>query len=147
MPRSARHEVARFYLDENVSTELSDVLVSAGHDVLSTDDAGRKGNSDVRQLVFAAREGRIAITHNRDDFVLVHEAWIAYATAWGVARPVKHPGISVLPQPPLMPSTEAADEIDRVSHVSRLANRIWVWRRPLGWYEPALAIDVMQLDP
>ncbi len=145
LSQSTRHEVARFYLDENVSNELRHFLTASGNDVLSTDAAGRKGDSDVRQLVFATQQGRITITHNRAHFSLVHEAWVAFGKVWGLARPFDHPGILVLPQPPQMRTPIAASEIDRLAFAGLESSRIWVWRPDMGWSEPPFAIDHIRL--
>lgn len=59
----------RLYLDEDVPVQIAAPLRRAGFDVLTTREAGRLQAEDPDQLAFAAREGRVLITLNRDDFV------------------------------------------------------------------------------
>jgi len=92
--------VARFYLDENVSNGIVEPWRAAGHRVLSTDAARRKGGSDVRQLLFASYEARIMVTYDLGHFSLVHEAWIAFnptrqrhaAVSWLAGKPPSRDG-------------------------------------------------------
>ncbi len=60
--------MASFYLDEDVPVAVGDHLRLLGHDVETTDEAGRKGSDDQSQLVYAMGRGRIVITHNRVHF-------------------------------------------------------------------------------
>ncbi len=59
----------RLYLDEDVPVQVAPPLRAAGFDVLTTREAGRLKAEDPDQLAFAAREGRVLITLNLDDFV------------------------------------------------------------------------------
>ena len=58
----------RLYLDEDVSVLVGRMISARGYDVISTLDAGNLGSSDIRQIEYAAREGRVLLTHNRVDF-------------------------------------------------------------------------------
>lgn len=59
----------RLYLDEDVPVQIAPPLRHAGFDVLTTREAGRLRTEDPDQLAFAARERRVLVTFNRDDFV------------------------------------------------------------------------------
>ena len=56
------------YLDENVHVLIAKIVQSHGFKALTTQDAGRKGTSDARQLEFASKEGYAILTHDRVDF-------------------------------------------------------------------------------
>ena len=63
----------RIYLDEDsVDHVLVRLLTQAGHDVQSPADAGRSGKPDPVQFLYAIQESRAILTHNHDDFVLLH---------------------------------------------------------------------------
>lgn len=66
--------MARIYLDEDVPIEVADFLRSWGHDVETTDEAGRKQTPDPSQMAYAIAAGRIMVTHNRKDYKRLHRA-------------------------------------------------------------------------
>jgi predicted nuclease of predicted toxin-antitoxin system len=62
------------YLDEDsAQTLLVKLLRAAGHDVLTPATAGHSGEKDPAQFSYAIREDRVFLTHNYDDFQLLHE--------------------------------------------------------------------------
>ena len=64
--------MANYYLDEHVGDVFVPPLTTLGHDVLSTRDAGNKGLSDPRQLLFAGHHARVMVTFNTRHFTLLH---------------------------------------------------------------------------
>jgi predicted nuclease of predicted toxin-antitoxin system len=58
----------KFYLDEHIPKGVVEGLRRRGLDVLTVQEAGRSGDSDEKQLAFAAREGRVLVTFD-DDFL------------------------------------------------------------------------------
>lgn len=59
----------RFLLDEDLPPLVAEVGRALGTDVQSVHEIGRIGLPDPEQLLFAAREGRIFVTRNRNDFL------------------------------------------------------------------------------
>jgi predicted nuclease of predicted toxin-antitoxin system len=59
----------KFYLDEDLSPKIAEILRRSGMDALSAHEAGMCEASDQRQLDFAAKEKRCLVTRNRDDFI------------------------------------------------------------------------------
>ncbi len=67
----------RLYFDEDASVDSAVNLASRGFDVLTVRDAGRLHLADEAQLAFAVQEQRAMVTHNRTDFELLHEQYLA----------------------------------------------------------------------
>ena len=59
----------KFYLDEDLSPKIADILRKNGIDALSAHEIGAVGVSDLQQLEFAGKEKRCLVTRNRDDFI------------------------------------------------------------------------------
>ncbi len=59
----------KFYLDEDLSPKVAEILRKSGIDALSAHEARMCEASDQRQLDFAAAEKRCLVTRNRDDFI------------------------------------------------------------------------------
>ena len=51
------------------------MLVGAGVDCLTSNEAGNGGISDEAQLAFASAAGRAIVTHNMKDFLQLHAEW------------------------------------------------------------------------
>src|SRR2546421_4091236 len=81
---------ARLYLDQDVPVQLAGMLRARGLDTLTTLDAEMLGQADEDQLIFATREGRTLVTHNREDFEALHADWLMAGR--------NHAGIIVSPQ-------------------------------------------------
>ncbi len=62
--------MARFYADENFPLPIVELLRSAGHNVLTTEETGNSGLGipDEDVLEFAVRDERAVLTRNWDDF-------------------------------------------------------------------------------
>jgi hypothetical protein len=122
------------YLDHNVSHGLVPLLLVSGHHTLTSRDISSERLPDDAQLLFAVRARRILVTHNRDDFRMLHDAWVSWPAAFGVALP-PHPGILVL-------DTGSAEALAPViisfldeTPTDRLANAVFWWRRHAGWQQ------------
>ncbi len=81
------------YVDEDVPLSLSQALRNRGVDCITTQEAGNKGLSDAEQLAFSATNGRTIVTHNKKDFILLHNE---YARSGKI-----HAGIVVADQLPI----------------------------------------------
>jgi predicted nuclease of predicted toxin-antitoxin system len=67
--------MASFYTNENFPVRIAQYLREMGHDVLTSYEAGKANQRipDDEVLDFAAKAGRIVLTLNRRDFIVIHE--------------------------------------------------------------------------
>jgi hypothetical protein len=68
----------RYHLDESVSRAVAIGLRQRGIDVTTSIDAGLLGVSDEKQLEYASRHDRLAVTHD-DDFLRFQAAGLSHA--------------------------------------------------------------------
>jgi Domain of unknown function (DUF5615) len=87
--------VARLYFDHNVSLHLVPALRNQGRDMSVARDLQQTRLTDDAQLLAAVRDSRALVTHDREDFTLLHDAWTNWPAAFGVTFP-PHAGIIVL---------------------------------------------------
>jgi Domain of unknown function (DUF5615) len=125
--------VAAFYLDSDVSVRLAPWLRVAGHDAVTSGDQGHRQATDDEQLLIAAQQGRIVLTHNRKDFVLLHDAWRRWPLAWGFPAQA-HNGILVLDQHSERELAAVVDEFVTMSATVVLGSALYWWRHRSGWH-------------
>lgn len=94
----------RIFTDEDVHAAVAPALRKSGLDAVSTPEAGRLGESDESQLIFAAGEGRVLVTFNVAHFAALHAAWMQRAR--------HHEGIIVSTQRPV------GDSLRRLLHLA-----------------------------
>ncbi|WP_124728338.1 DUF5615 family PIN-like protein [Staphylospora marina] len=61
----------KLLLDENVTPKAAEIFRELGYDVESVHSLGLRGMSDSRVLEAAVDSGRILLTHNGKDFILL----------------------------------------------------------------------------
>lgn len=121
--------MAAFYLDSDVSQEVARFLQDAGHEASTARSIGLGTATDDEQLMRAAEEGWILVTHNREDYKLLHGAWLRWSRAWQITP--EHAGILVIPQPPALPYDRAARELAAfVRSGHPLTNALYLRHRP-----------------
>jgi predicted nuclease of predicted toxin-antitoxin system len=64
--------VARLYADEQFPRRVVELLRDLGHDVLTVQEAERRGEQDPDVLAFATADNRAVVTLNRKDFFKLH---------------------------------------------------------------------------
>ena len=68
----------KLYLDEDsIAGLLVRLLRQAGHDVCLPADVGLAGAQDAEHLTKAVVEDRVLLTHNHDDFKILHDLVMA----------------------------------------------------------------------
>jgi Domain of unknown function (DUF5615) len=124
--------VASFYLDHNVPQFATFYLRQRGHIASTARAQGLAGANDAEQLRFAARQNSILVSRNREDFELLHAAWISWAQEWRVVPTPQHAGILVIPDRWL--ADQVATELDQFVRAGLpLPNALFVWRAGRGW--------------
>jgi hypothetical protein len=125
--------VARLYLDHDVSLALAPLLRLVGHEARTAQELGLAQATDDEQLLTAAQQGRIFLTHNRKDYVLLNDAWSRWPRAWGVPAPA-HAGILVLDHRPEPELATAVDAFLTTTPAVPLASALYWWRYRAGWH-------------
>jgi hypothetical protein len=63
----------KIYLDDDSTEALPVRLLNAdGHDVVVPDQVGNRGIEDPAHFLYSLTAGRVLLTHNHDDYELVH---------------------------------------------------------------------------
>ena len=70
--------MAAFLADHNFEDEIVDVLLAAGHDVITVRSIGLDRSSDPDILTAALAAGRTVLTHDRD-FLRLHKSGTPHA--------------------------------------------------------------------
>lgn len=121
-----------FYLDNDVSLRVAPLLRVAGHRTTATRDLRLTRAADDAQLLTAARNHWVLLTQNRRDFEMLHDAWLTWPEAFGLALPA-HSGILTLDHVP--PELQAQAVITFLTAIppESLANASFWWHHRDGW--------------
>jgi hypothetical protein len=132
--------VARFYLDEHLGEGFVASLAALGHDALSTCDAGNKGLTDPRQLLFATHHGRTMVTFDVRQYAMLHELLTLANARRGRDGFVLHAGIMLLPSSSMVAPTRLVAALDDlVRRIDPLSDRCFRWLPTGGWTEVTVA--------
>ena len=61
----------KLYHDEDISPQVAELLRKKGVDAVSAHEREMTGASDEEQLMSAVNEGRVMVTRNRNDFIIL----------------------------------------------------------------------------
>lgn len=73
-PTRSPEPVASIYVDQD-ALGIAQILRAAGHYVTTVYEIGLHGAKDERRLLTAVQCGSILVTHNGQDFHMLHRAW------------------------------------------------------------------------
>jgi hypothetical protein len=126
--------LAGFYLDNDVALGLALDLEELGYRAVHARHEGLGHAPDFEQLLDAATNELILVTHNAKDYRLLHGAWIAWpehhGTSWA------HAGILIVPQGRWTTAECAAEIVQIVQSIefdASLVNRILRWTPSKEW--------------
>jgi hypothetical protein len=126
---------APLYANHNFARPAIESLRRRGYDIVASREISLDRAFDDEQLLYAARSGRVLLTHDIEDYQLLHDAWRRWSVDWGVER--QHVGILILPQE--WAHERKAGEIDRFLRTSPdLANQLYRWQTSTGWQARSL---------
>ena len=121
--------MASFYTDHDVALQVAVLLRAHGHMALTARAIGLERAGDHEHLLTAAQRGWILVTHNRQDFFLLHDAWRRWLQVLNVS--VVHAGILILPHG--LPRQTVQLLEDFLLSGLPLSNELYVWRPLSGW--------------
>lgn len=101
-----------FYLDEDVSVLIADLVRARGFAASTTQESGQLGSSDVGQLEYAIAQRKALLTHNRADFE--HSARQYFSTGrshYGIIIAVRRPPYEIVRRLLTILNQVAADEM------------------------------------
>jgi hypothetical protein len=94
-PQTPTLEPVLVYTDEDIDRPLVEALRSHGLDVLTAQEAGTLGQTDLEQLHYASSLGRVILSYNRLDFRRLHQQ--------ALETDRSHGGIVLIPQDSPLP--------------------------------------------
>jgi predicted nuclease of predicted toxin-antitoxin system len=101
------------YCDEDVSILLAQLLRARGFIVVTSQEVGRLGSTDVEQLAYAVGQRKTLLTHNRIDFeALNQEYFTSERRHFGIIIAVRRPVRELLRRLLLILDRITADEIE-----------------------------------
>lgn len=128
--------MARLHIDQCLSWRVAHGLRGRGHDARHAAEIAMHTAGDDEHLIVGARDRRIIVTENEDDFALLHDAWIRWQRAWHVPTSWRHAGIVVVPSDFVI-QTVVAEADTFVSRQETLTDAFvrwtvngWQWRSP-----------------
>ena len=124
--------MAQLYTDHNVAVRVAEILHQSGHEALIARDVGLARAEDDEHLLFAVQQGRTLLTHNRKDFILLHNALCRWSAAWPAQPAPHHFGILVLQQD--IGAAELSHAVDSfLASAPYLPNELYRWQQNSGW--------------
>lgn len=126
--------MADLLLDHNVSRAYVAVLARRGHRARIARDERLDRVEDGAILLYAAEHRWIVVTHDRDDFWLLHRAWHRWVAAWKVTPAPRHAGILVLPQRQHLSYEQLASRVaEFLADHPDCSNQFHEWTVLRGW--------------
>ncbi len=119
--------MADFHVDNDIPVELAQVLRSYGHTAVTARDLSLSAADDPVHLLTAAQHGRILVTHNKSDYLLLHTAWLAWSL------PLPHAGILIMKQQKLLVPQMASAIEGFIKRGQPLVNQVYEWTVSGRW--------------
>jgi predicted nuclease of predicted toxin-antitoxin system len=66
----------KFYLDEDLSPTITEIMRRVGTDAITAHEVEMTGATDEEQLDLAAGQGRCLVTRNRNDFIMISRMYL-----------------------------------------------------------------------
>jgi hypothetical protein len=113
--------MARLYANENFPLPAVEELRRLGHDVLTTQDAGKGGQAvpDAEVLAFSIAENRTLVTLNRKHFIRLHELQPGHAGIVACTVDPDFAGLALRIHHALSQRSEPAGQLIRIQRPNR----------------------------
>ena len=104
---------AELYLDEDVDVLVAEVVRARGFAATTTVEAGNLGAPDADQLEYAASRQLTFVTHNREDFKVLHEHFLSAGRHhYGIVVSVRRSPIEITRRLLVILNSLTADELE-----------------------------------
>jgi predicted nuclease of predicted toxin-antitoxin system len=118
-----------FYLDHNVPLDLAGQLRARGYHALHTRELGLQQQHDAAQLLTALDRQAVLVTHDRQDYLLLHRLWQLLRARYPAVPP--HAGILRLP---VADAAQLAAALEAFVQGGQVAvNAYYHWQPARGW--------------
>ena len=102
-----------FYLDEDVSILVADLIRARGFVITTTREEGQGGSGDAEQLAHAVKRRTTLVTHNRTDFeFLARQYFNSDLKHYGIVIAVRRPAHEIARRLLVILNQVTADEIE-----------------------------------
>jgi Domain of unknown function (DUF5615) len=110
--------MAHFYSNENIPLPVVEELRALGHDVITTQDAGKANQSvaDSNVLAFAVDQERILLTLNRRHFIRLHQTTPEH---WGIVVCTYDPDFEALARRIVAATTSSTEMRGQLVRINR----------------------------
>ena len=111
------------YADEDTIREIVDRLSSEGHHIKTAQEAGNSGLSDQEQLSYAHENNEPIITHNKIDFIKLHQSGQEHSGIFSVSRNMTNEQAAVRTHDAISKSPDMANKLVRVNKGEMIIDR------------------------
>lgn len=115
--------MTNLYADEDTAREIVDRLSSEGHNIETAQEAGNQGWSDQEQLAYAHENNEPIITHNKIDFLKLHQSGQEHSGIFSVSRNMTNEQAAARTHDAILKSPNVNNTLIRINRGEMLIDR------------------------